>query len=84
MRGVRQAEEWALDRDHTWRAPTKPSGMRWVGLDLHAHASAMAVFDDVRGEVITRRVIGQPMEVLDVVRELPRPLPLLVSPRRAR
>ena len=35
-----------------------PNGMRWVGLDVHAHASAVAVFDDVTGEVITRRVCG--------------------------
>ena len=51
-----------------------PNGMRWVGLDVHAHASAVAVFDDVTGEVITRRVNGRPSEVLDVLRELPRPL----------
>ena len=38
-----------------------PNGMRWVGLDVHAHASAVAVFDDVTGEVITRRVNGRPM-----------------------
>jgi transposase len=51
-----------------------PQGMRWVGLDVHAHASAVAVFDDVTGEVITRRVNGRPMEVLDVLRELPGPV----------
>ena len=51
-----------------------PNGMRWVGLDVHAHASAVAVFDDVTGEVVTRRVVGRPFEVLDVLRELPRPL----------
>jgi transposase len=51
-----------------------PNGKRWVGLDVHAHASAVAVFDDVGGEVITRRVVGRPMGVLDVVRELGRPL----------
>jgi hypothetical protein len=28
-----------------------PNGMRWVGLDVHARASAVAVFDDVSGEV---------------------------------
>jgi transposase len=50
-----------------------PNGMRWVGLDVHAHATTLAVFDDVTGEVITRRVVGRPVEVLDVVRELPRP-----------
>ena len=32
-----------------------PNGMRWVGLDVHAHASAVAVFDDVTGEVVTRQ-----------------------------
>ena len=51
-----------------------PNGMRWVGLDVHAHASAVAVFDDVSGEVITRRVVGWPVAVLEVLRELPRPL----------
>jgi transposase len=51
-----------------------PNGMRWVGLDVHAHASTVAVFDDVTGEVITRRVVGRPLEVLDVLRELPRPV----------
>jgi transposase len=51
-----------------------PNGMRWVGLDVHAHASTVAVFDDGTGEVITRRVAGRPIEVLDVVRRLPRPI----------
>ena len=51
-----------------------PQGMRWVGLDVHAHASAVAVFDDVTGEVITRRVNGRPMEVLAVLRELRGPV----------
>src|SRR4051794_41511114 len=61
-------------RPHIWRAPTMPNGMRWVGLDVHAHASTVAVFDDATGEVITRRVNGRPIEVLDVLRELPGPL----------
>jgi hypothetical protein len=26
-----------------------PNGTRWVGLDVHAHASAVAVFDDLTG-----------------------------------
>src|ERR687893_1912240 len=51
-----------------------PNGMRWVGLDVHAHASTLAVFDDVTGEVITRRVNGRPIETLDALRELPRPV----------
>jgi transposase len=29
-----------------------PNGMRWVGLDVHAHVSAVAVLDDVAGKVI--------------------------------
>jgi hypothetical protein len=49
-----------------------PNGMRWVGLDVHAHATTLAAFDDVTGEVIPRRVVGRPMEVLGVLRELPR------------
>ena len=51
-----------------------PNGMRWVGLDVHAHASTLAVFDDVTGEVITRRVNGRPLEVLDVLQRLPGPM----------
>src|SRR5688572_27809286 len=51
-----------------------PQGMRWVGLDVHAHASAVAIFDDVTGEVITRRVNGRPIEVLAVLRELRAPV----------
>ena len=51
-----------------------PNGMRWVGLDVHAHASTVAVFDDVTGEVITRRVVGRPIEVLDVLGGLRRPM----------
>jgi transposase len=51
-----------------------PNGMRWVGLDVHAHASALAVFDDATGEVITRRVVGRPIETLDVLRGLPQPM----------
>jgi hypothetical protein len=51
-----------------------PNGMRWVGLDVHAHASTVAVFDDVTGEVSTRRVNGRSIEGLDVLRRLPRPM----------
>ena len=32
------------------------------------------MFDDATGEVITRRVNGRPIEVLDALRELPRPV----------
>ena len=41
---------------------------------MHAKASTLAVFDDATGEVITRRVNGRPIETLDVLRELPRPM----------
>jgi transposase len=34
----------------------------------------VAVFDDATGEVVTRRVNGRPIEVLDMLRELPRPV----------
>jgi transposase len=50
-----------------------PNGMRWVGLDVHTHATMLAVFDDSTGEVITRRVVGRPPAVLDALRELRRP-----------
>src|SRR4030095_12729348 len=50
-----------------------PNGMRWVGLDVHAHASTLAVFDDVTGEVVTRRVNGRPIEALDALRGGPHP-----------
>ena len=60
-----------------------PNGMRWVGLDVHAHASTLAVFDDVTGEVITRRVPGRPIEVLDVLRGLLRPVRAVYEAGRA-
>ena len=58
-----------------------PNGMRWVGLDVHAHASSVAIFDDASGEVITRRVNGRPIEVLDVLRELPGPVRAVIIPK---
>lgn len=51
-----------------------PNSMRWVELDVHAHASSVAVFDDMTGDVIARRGVGRPLEVLDGSRELPRPV----------
>jgi transposase len=51
-----------------------PNGMRWVGLDVHGHASTLAVFDDVTGEVVTRRVNGRPIEALDALRGVPHPM----------
>ena len=39
-------------------------GIRWVGLDVHARESTLAVFDQATGEVVTRRVVGRPHELL--------------------
>jgi transposase len=50
-----------------------PDGIRWVGLDLHAHESTIAVFDQVTGEVTTKRVIGRPHELLPWLRSVERP-----------
>jgi transposase len=50
-----------------------PDGIRWVGLDVHARESTLAVFDQATGEVVTRRVVGRPHELLPVLREIPRP-----------
>ena len=33
-----------------------PDGIRWVGLDVHARESTVAIFDQATGEVQTRRV----------------------------
>src|SRR5919201_798015 len=74
MRGVDRSRIRPSAATTHRRAPTMPNGMRWVGLDVHAHASTLAVFDDVTGEVITRRVPGRPLELLDVLLELPRPV----------
>ena len=43
-----------------------PDGIRWVGLDVHARESTLAVFDQATGEVLTRRVVGRPHELLRV------------------
>ncbi len=50
-----------------------PDGIRWVGLDVHARESTLAVFDQATGEVQTRRVVGRPHELLPLLREIPRP-----------
>ena len=50
-----------------------PDGIRWVGLDVHARQSTVAVFDQATGEVLTRRVMGRPHELLPVLRDVPRP-----------
>jgi transposase len=48
-------------------------GIRWVGLDVHARGSTVAVFDQATGEVLTRRVVGRPHELVPWLREVLRP-----------
>jgi transposase len=43
-------------------------GIRWVGLDVHARESTVAIFDQATGELITRRVVGRPHELLPWLR----------------
>ena len=47
--------------------------IRWVGLDVHARESTFAIFDQDSGEVITRRVVGRPHELLPWLRGVERP-----------
>ncbi len=50
-----------------------PDGIRWVGLDVHARESTLAVFDQASGEVTTKRVVGRPHELLPLLRAVERP-----------
>jgi len=50
-----------------------PDGIRWVGLDVHAHESTVAVFDQGTGELITRRVVGRPHALLEWLMDIPVP-----------
>jgi hypothetical protein len=50
-----------------------PDGIRWVGLDVHAHESTIAIFDQGTGELMTRRVVGRPHELLPWLRGVARP-----------
>jgi transposase len=50
-----------------------PDGIRWVGLDVHARESTLAIFDQATGEVVTRRVVGRPHELLPWLRGVARP-----------
>jgi transposase len=51
-----------------------PEGMRWIGLDVHASESTLAIFDQATGEVVTRRVPGRPHELLACLRAIAPPL----------
>lgn len=48
-------------------------GIRWVGLDVHARESTIAVFDQGTGEVMTSRVVGRPHELLERLMDIPVP-----------
>jgi transposase len=50
-----------------------PDGIRWVGLDVHAHESTIAIFDQGTGELVVKRVAGRPHELLPWLRGVPRP-----------
>ena len=50
-----------------------PDGIRWVGLDVHARESTVAVFDQGTGEVTTGRVVGRPHELLERLMDIPVP-----------
>mgnify|MGYP001197139711 CR=1 FL=1 len=47
--------------------------MCWVGLDVHARETAVAVFDQATGEVHQARVRGRSQEVLAFLEDLQRP-----------
>src|ERR1700736_877371 len=50
-----------------------PDGIRWVGLDVHAGESTIAIFDQGTGELTTRRVVGRPHELMPWLRGVARP-----------
>ena len=43
----------------------------WVGLDVHASRTAVAVLDTATGQVTKRTVLGRPHEVMEVLEALP-------------
>jgi transposase len=48
-------------------------GIRWVGLDVHARESTIAVFDQRTGELLTSRVLGRPHELVERLMDIPIP-----------
>jgi hypothetical protein len=73
-RGVMFAVEAATStRAHNAGGTNVPDGIRWVGLDVHARGSTIAVFDQATGEVATKRVVGRPHELLPLLRAVERP-----------
>jgi len=49
-------------------------GIRWVGLDVHASRSAIAVLDSETGELVKRTVIGRPHETIEFLDSLEGPV----------
>ena len=49
-------------------------GIRWVGLDVHASRTAVAVLDAATGQVIKRTVHGRPAAVMEVLEALDGPV----------
>jgi transposase len=46
------------------------ASIRWVGLDVHARQTWLAVLEHVSGELVSRRVPGPPSAVIEVLAEL--------------
>jgi transposase len=46
-------------------------GTCWVGLDVHASRTAVAVLDTATGEIVKRTVIGRPHAVVELLEGLP-------------
>src|SRR5256885_12508650 len=63
----------ASTRAHLRGGADMPDGIRWVGLDVHARESTLAIFDQATGEVSTKRVVGRPHELLPWLRGVERP-----------
>src|SRR5437870_12445605 len=49
-------------------------GIRWVGLDVHAFRTAVAVLDTATGELVKRTVMGRPHEVVPFLEGLEGPV----------
>lgn len=49
-------------------------GIRWVGLDVHASRTAVAVLDTVTGELSRRTVMGRPHEAMGFLNSLSGPV----------
>src|ERR1035437_5261971 len=50
-----------------------PDGIRWVGVDVYARESTLAIFDQATGELARRRVGGRRHELLPWLRAVAKP-----------